>query len=165
MCGQTTPELYSGCENARKLQLRQELTNLRQRDLSVADYTSRIKDICDSLVSIDVNIEEKCLASKFGAFRTAVCTRENTPSFFDLQSMLLVEENHAGVSKSTHTNIKMLYVEEDRPRGGGGRGWSACNRGVRKEQDRRHNRNANISSGPSGSRGVKVAPKTGKESP
>ena len=66
--------------------------------------------------------------------------------------MLLVEENHAGVSKSTHTNIKMLYVEEDRPRGGGGRGWSACNRGVRKEQDRRHNRNADGSSEPSGFR-------------
>ena len=75
-----------------KLQLRQELSNLQQRDLSVADYTSKIKDICDSLASIDVNIEEGemvqvCLgglASKFGAFRTAVCTRENTPSFFDL---------------------------------------------------------------------------------
>ena len=68
------------------------------------DYTSKIKDICDSLASIEVNIEESDmvqvslggLASKFRAFRTAVCTRENTPSFFDLQSMLLVEENHAG---------------------------------------------------------------------
>ena len=29
----------------RKLQLRQELSNLQQRDLSVADYTSKIKDI------------------------------------------------------------------------------------------------------------------------
>ena len=51
----------------------------------------------------------------FGAFRTAVCTRENTSSFFDLQSMLLVEENHAGASTSTHTDNKMLYMEEDRP--------------------------------------------------
>ena len=72
---------------------------MRQRDLSVADYTLKIKDICDSLASIDVNVEEGemvqiCvggLASKFGAFRTVVCTRENMPSFFDLQSMLLVE--------------------------------------------------------------------------
>ena len=75
-----------------KLQLRQELSNLRQRDLSVADYTSKIKHICDSLASIEVNIEEsemvqiclRGLAPKFGAFRTAVCTREKTPSFFDL---------------------------------------------------------------------------------
>jgi hypothetical protein len=64
----------------------------------------KINEICDSLVSIDVNIDESekvqiCLgglASKFGAFRTAVCTREATPSFFDLNSMLLVEENHVG---------------------------------------------------------------------
>ena len=84
----------------------------------------KIKDIYDSLASIDVNIEESemvqvCLgglASKFGAFRTTVCTRENTPSFFDLQSMLLIE-NHTGASMSTHTDIKMLYTEGDRPCG------------------------------------------------
>ena len=55
----------------------------------MTDYTSKIKDICDSLASLEVNIEESemfqvCLgglAPKFGAFRTAMCTRENTPSF------------------------------------------------------------------------------------
>ena len=103
-------KFFAASTTTRKVQLRQELSNVWQRDMSVADYTSKIKDICDSLASIDVNVEEGemvqiCLgglASKFGAFRTAVCTRENTSSFFDLQSMLLVEENHAGVSKSTH---------------------------------------------------------------
>ena len=93
----------------------------------MADYTSKIKDICDSLASVEVNIEESemvqiCLgglASKFGAFRTAVCTRENTSSFFDVQSMLLVEENHAGASTSTHTDNRMLCTEGDRPRGRG----------------------------------------------
>jgi hypothetical protein len=70
----------------------------------VADYTLKINEICDSLALIDVNIDESeevqiCLAglaSKFGAFRTSVCTREATLSFFDFQSMLLVEENHVG---------------------------------------------------------------------
>ena len=89
----------------------------------MADYTSKIKDICDSLASIEVNIEERemvqiflgGLALKFGAFRTAVCTPEEMPSFFDLQSMLLVEENHAGASTSTHTDNRMLYTEGDRP--------------------------------------------------
>ena len=114
MCGRTTVELCSGCADAkgawenlkkifaastiaRKLQFRQELSNLRQRDLSVPDYTS-----------------------KFGAFRTAVCTREKTPSFFDLQLILLVEENHAGASTSTHTDSRMLYTKGDRSRGHGG---------------------------------------------
>ena len=116
--------------NALRACARQELSNLRQRDLSVVDYTSNIKDICDSLASIEVNIEEsemvqvclRGLAPKFGAFQTVVCTWENTPSFFDLQSMLLVEENHAGASTSTHTDNRMLYTEGDRPRGRGGRG-------------------------------------------
>ena len=107
-------KIFAARIRARKLQLRQELSNLRQRDLSVADYTSRIKDICDSLASIEVNIEESemveiCLgglAPKFGVFRTVVCTRENTSSFFDLQSMLLVEEKHAGASTSTHTGLR-----------------------------------------------------------
>ena len=94
----------------------------------MAEYTLKIKDICNSLASIELNIEEGkmvlvCLgglASKFGAFRTDVCTWENTPSFFDLQSMLLIEENHAGASTSTHTDNKMLYTEGDRTRGRGG---------------------------------------------
>ena len=38
--------------------MRQELSNLGQCNLPLADYTSKIKDICDSLASIDVNIEE-----------------------------------------------------------------------------------------------------------
>ena len=61
------------------------------------------------------------LTSNFGAIRTVICTRENTP-FFDLQSMLLVQEKHAGVSMSADTDNKMLYIEEDRRSGRGGRG-------------------------------------------
>ena len=51
-------KIFAASTTARKLQLRQELSNLRQRDLSVEDYTSKIKDICDSLASIEVDIEE-----------------------------------------------------------------------------------------------------------
>ena len=49
-------KIFAANTTARKLQLRHR--DLRQHDLSVADYTSKIKDICDSLASIDVNIEE-----------------------------------------------------------------------------------------------------------
>ena len=55
------------------------------------------------------------------------------PSFFDLQSMLLVEENHAGASTSTHTDNRMLYTEGDRPRGCGGRSELVRNGGEIKE--------------------------------
>ena len=91
----------------------------------MADYAAQIKETYDSLTSVNVNVEENemvegCLgglASKFGAFQTTVCMRENTPSFFELQLMLLVEENHVGASMSMHTNNKRLHTEEDRPHG------------------------------------------------
>ena len=85
----------------------------------MADYTSKIKDICDSLASIQVNIEESEMVQ--------ICLGGLTPSFFDLQSMLLVEENHAGASTSTYTDNRMLYPEGDRPRGRGGRSESVRN--------------------------------------
>ena len=42
---------------AKKLQLMQDL-NIRQRDMSVVDYTSKIKEICDPLGSINVTVDE-----------------------------------------------------------------------------------------------------------
>ena len=51
-------KFFAASTTARKLQLRQELSNVRQCDMLVADYTSNIKDICDSLASVDVNVEE-----------------------------------------------------------------------------------------------------------
>jgi hypothetical protein len=125
----------------------------------VADYTLKINEICDSLASIDVNIDESdkvqiCLeglTSKFGAFRTAVCTRETALSFFDLQSILLVEENHVGAAATgAHTDSKMLYAEGERPRGGGGRNEPASCGGNRQ---RGHQKDADSNPGPSGSRG------------
>ena len=59
------------------------------------------------------------LVSKFGAFRMAVFT-ENMSSFFELQLMLCVEENHSGASTSIHTDNKMLYMEAERSCGRGG---------------------------------------------
>ena len=51
-------KIFATSTTAKKLQLRQELSNVRQRDMSVADYTSKIKEICDLLGSINVTTEE-----------------------------------------------------------------------------------------------------------
>ena len=67
-------KVFAASTTARKLHLQQELNNARQKDLYVTDYTIWIKDICDSLASIYVIVEEEemvqvCLgelASKFG---------------------------------------------------------------------------------------------------
>ena len=76
--------------------------------MSVSDYTAKIKNICDLLGSINVHVDEEemvqvCLgglAQRFNPLRTAILARETPPSFFNLQSMLLIEENHVQ-SKST----------------------------------------------------------------
>ena len=76
---------------------------MQQRDMSIIGYTLKIKELCDALGSIDVVIDDDemvqiCLgglAPRFSSMRSAILARENTPSFFDLQSILLVEENHA----------------------------------------------------------------------
>ena len=87
--------------------------------MSITSYTLKIKELCDSLSSISVNVEDDemvqiCLgglAPRFGAMRTAVLTRENPP-YFDLQFMLLVEENHVR-TRSNASEDYMLYSEEE----------------------------------------------------
>ena len=51
-------KIFAVSTTARKLQLRQEMSNVQPRDISVVDYTSQIKDICDALTSINVTVEE-----------------------------------------------------------------------------------------------------------
>ena len=43
---------------SRKLQLRQELNNIEQRDMLITNYTLKIKELCDALRSINVNIDD-----------------------------------------------------------------------------------------------------------
>ena len=43
---------------ARKLQLRQELNNMQQRDMLIASYTLKINELCDALGSINVVIDD-----------------------------------------------------------------------------------------------------------
>ena len=66
--------------------------------MSVTDYTTKVKEIYDAIESINVTVDEDeivqiCLdglAQRYGPIRTAICTREKPPSFFNLQSMLMV---------------------------------------------------------------------------
>ena len=113
---------------AKKLQLRQELNNIREKDMLVTNYTTKIKEICDALGSIKVTMDEDeivqiCLGDLtqwYGQICTTICTREKPLSFFNLQLMLMVEENHASGSKTSQSDNCMLYMEADRPHGRGG---------------------------------------------
>ena len=76
--------------------------------MTVANYTTKMKEICNALGSINVIMDDDemvqiCLcglAPWYEPIQTAICMREKPPSFFDLQSMLMVKENHAGASRS-----------------------------------------------------------------
>ena len=93
-------KIFAANTTARKLQLPQELNSIQQRDISITSYTLKIMELCDALESFDVVIDDSemvqicpgSLAPRFNTMRTAILARENTPSFFDLQSILLVEE-------------------------------------------------------------------------
>ena len=90
--------IFSASTMVRQLQLKQELNRIRQREIPVTDYTTKVKEIGDALGSINVIVDEDemvqiCLdglAQRYGPIRTAICTREKPPSFFNLQSMLMV---------------------------------------------------------------------------
>ena len=122
--------------------------------MSVIDYNTKIKEICDALGSINVMVDEDemvqiCLgglAQTYGPIRKAICTQEKSSLFFNLQSMLMVEENHASGSRTTQSGSRMLYTEADWPCGHGGRGGLARNVGGRQEQERRHRGGADSSS-------------------
>ena len=91
-------KIFTANTIARKLQLRQELNNIQQKDMFVSDYTAKVKSIYDSLSSININIDEDemvqvylgSLAQQFDPIRITILAREKPHSFFNLQSMLLV---------------------------------------------------------------------------
>ena len=99
-----------------KLQVCQELNNMQQRDMSIINYTLKFKELCDALGSINdiINDDEmmqnflRSFAPWFGTIKSTILAREKPPSFFDLQSILLVEENHAR-QKSNTLDYQMLY--------------------------------------------------------
>ena len=86
------------------------------------------KELCDSLSSISANVVDDemvqiCLgglAPRFSAMWTVILAREKYPSFFDLQSMLLVKEKHVRTRRNT-SEAHMLYTHSN---GGRGRGWA-----------------------------------------
>ena len=88
---------------ARKLQqLKNELNTVKKENLSINDYTLKIKSICESLASIGVTVEdddkvEVCLCGltlAYKQFKTSIQTQENIPTFTKHILILVVEEGN-----------------------------------------------------------------------
>ena len=113
-------KIFMANTTTRRPQLCQELNNIQKRDLSITSYTLKIKELCNSLGSISINVDDDemvqiCLgglAPRFDAMRTVILAREKSPSFFDLQSMLLVEENHVRTRRNASED-HMLYTQSN----------------------------------------------------
>ncbi|MCO5574977.1 hypothetical protein L7F22_028774 [Adiantum nelumboides] len=93
----------------RKIQLKNELNIFKKENLSINDYTLKIKGIVESLASIGVQVEdddkvEVCLRGltpAYKLFKTSIQTSENIPCFADLVPMLVVEEKKLGEGSSS----------------------------------------------------------------
>ncbi|MCO5571419.1 hypothetical protein L7F22_025159 [Adiantum nelumboides] len=85
---------------ARKTQLKNELNTIKQGQLTVNDYTLKIKALCESLSSIGVAMDddnkvEACLHGlgyAYMQFKTYIHTREKNPIILELSSLLVVEK-------------------------------------------------------------------------
>ncbi|MCO5574500.1 hypothetical protein L7F22_028285 [Adiantum nelumboides] len=98
-------------QGARKL--KNELNTVKKENLSINDYTLRIKGIVESLAFIGVQMEEddkikECLRGLtpvYKQFKTSIQTRENILYFADLVPMLVVEEKNLGEDSSSSQGI------------------------------------------------------------
>ena len=87
---------------------------VKKENLSINDYTLKIKGICKSLASIGVTVEdddkvEVCLRGltpAYKQFKTSIQTRENIPSFADLIPMCWL------LKRRTLVKIHLLHKAE-----------------------------------------------------
>ncbi|MCO5611286.1 hypothetical protein L7F22_065538 [Adiantum nelumboides] len=132
-------------------QLKNELNTIKKENLSINDYTLKIKDIVESLASIAVQVEdddkvEVCLRGltpAYKQFKTSIQTRKNIPCFSDLIPMLVVEEKNLGEDSSSsqgrNNSEHVFYSNRGRGRGRGagqgqGRGRGNQNQGQQQYQ-------------------------------
>ncbi|MCO5555182.1 hypothetical protein L7F22_008725 [Adiantum nelumboides] len=120
---------------ARKIHLKNELNTVKKGDLSMNDYTLKIKALCKSLSSIGVRVDdddkvEACLrglGNAYEQFKTNICT------------LLIVEEksliDDRVIQTGRNSSKQALYAGSGRGRG--------CNaqRGGRGNQDQSQQQN------------------------
>ncbi|MCO5584636.1 hypothetical protein L7F22_038567 [Adiantum nelumboides] len=123
---------------ARKIQLKNELNTIKKGDLSMNDYTLKVKALCEPLSSIGVAVDgddkvEACFrdfGSAYKQFKTSICTWKNIPHFLELSLWLVVEEksliDDGAIQIGRNSSKQALYTDLGRGRGcnaqRGGRG-------------------------------------------
>ena len=92
-----------------KLQLKTELNTVKQGNMSITDYASKIKRIINSLGSIGVTVNDndvvaatlEGLGIEYKNFKSCMNTRAHVLDFIELTTMLICEEKTLGLRASS----------------------------------------------------------------
>ncbi len=87
---QNLVQMFQTNTKARKLQLKQELHIVEKKNMSINEYSLKIKGIVESLASINVSVDDDDLVSvclnglgkEYKPFKTSIIVRENVPNLF-----------------------------------------------------------------------------------
>jgi len=128
---QNLVQMFQTNTKARKLQLKQELHTVEKKNMSINEYSLKIKGIVESLAFINVSMDDDDLVSiclnglgkEYKPFKTSITVKENVPNFRDLVSMLIVEEKTLNEDYSTQNknNVEQQTFYSNTGRGRGRR--------------------------------------------
>ena len=113
--------LYTSTTKARKIQLKNELNNLKKSpSMSVNDFVLKIKDVSDALSSIGSLVDNDDLVAftlnglrednKWKSFITSIYVRDTLPNFEQLISLMITEELNLQGSSSRSDQLQVFYA-------------------------------------------------------
>jgi hypothetical protein len=126
----TLVKMYNTNTQACKMQLKQELHNLKKNKMNINDYSTEVKNLIDVLASIGTLIDDEDLVAvtlnglgkNYSQFYISIIVRETFPDFQDLITLLINEEMRiVGISSNGGSQGNFFYSNINRVRGRGGK--------------------------------------------
>ncbi|MCO5576313.1 hypothetical protein L7F22_030122 [Adiantum nelumboides] len=124
----TLERLCSINTKAKKIQLKNELNNMKKNNLSINDYVLKIKEVADALGFIGATPEDDDLVfavlngsndERWKAFSTSVYVREKFLDFEDLICLMIIEKMRMqgpNVGRGPHEHAQACYTNASRGR-------------------------------------------------
>ncbi len=125
----TLVKMYNTNTQARKMQLEQELHNLQKNNMNINDYSTKVKNLADALVSIRALVDDEDLVvvtlnglgKYYSQFCTSIAIRKTFPNFQDLITLLISEEMRIVGTSNGGSQESVFYSNTNRGRGRGGK--------------------------------------------
>jgi len=112
------------------MQLKQELHNLQKNKMNISDYSTKVKNLADALISIVALVDDEDLVAvtlnglgkDYSQFRTSIAIRKTFIDFQDLITQLIIEKMRiVGTSSNGGSQENAFYSNTNRGRGRGGK--------------------------------------------